>query len=336
MGYATDILLHRAESSLYGELAMSCPSARVPLARPDREAQLEAVLRELERRFGPWMVYRLRDARPVVGERALSLGALSLDLATGIDGAPRGRITELLGPASSGKSTLAFQLLASAQRRGEFVTYIDTAHQANAEQMVCCGVSLSDLLLALPENPTEALEIAALLVQSGGLGCIVLGPTANIGSDPRPTWPSSQLATLNAILSAAPTAVVFVSDAGARSTSAALRHFASLRLGVSPLHPLLHSSGDLLGLRIRVQVLKNKLASPGREVELDLRRDRGIHREADLADLGGAAGVLRAETMGLRFGDHLLGRGRERAIAALEADPALAQELEMEIRRVLA
>jgi len=315
---------------------MSCPSSPVPLAHADREAQLEAVLRELERRFGPWMVYRLRDARPVIGERALSIGALSLDLATGIDGVPRGRITELIGPASSGKSTLAFQLLASAQRRGEFVTYIDTAHQANAEQMVCCGVNLSDLLLTIPENPSEALEIAALLVQSGGLGCIVLGPTADFGSVPRPVWSSSQLAMLNAIMSAAPTAVVFVTDAGARSASTALRHFASLRLGVTPLRPLLHSSGDLLGLRIRVQILKNKLAPPGREVELDLRRDRGIHREADLADLGGATGILRTETMGLRFGDRILGRGRERAIAALEADPALARELEMEIRRVLA
>jgi recombination protein RecA len=299
---------------------------------------LQAVLHELERRFGPWIVYRLKDARPVVADparagRAISSGSLGLDLATGVGGFPRGRIAELVGPPSSGKSLLTFHLLANAQRQGGFVALVDAAHQAGFEQMARCGVDLADLFLVVPESVGEALEVAALLVESGGLDALVVGPLAELigGSLAQARLAAEKIARLNAVLHASPTVVAFVTERGAdppgRPVGRALRHFATLRLQLTPLRPLVHPSGDVLGLRARVETIKNKLAPAPRQVELDLRRDRGIHREAELIDLGLAAGILEEHSLGICFARRVLGQGRARAIAALENDPTLARDL---------
>ncbi len=304
---------------------------------PDREERLQTVLRELERRFGPWIVYRLKDARPTLGDLAISTGSLSLDLATGIGGFPRGRITELIGPASSGKSTLAFHLLANAQRQRGFVTFIDATHQISFDQMKHCGVDLADLFLVVPESAREALEVAALLIESKGLDALVVGSLSDlVGKSARVGQGASRkLARLNAVMHAAPTAVVFLSDDKVRPpmvpVSRALRHFASLRIQITPVRPLLHPSGDVFGLRIRAETVKNKLAPAHRQAAFDVRRERGIHREAELIDLGLARSILEERPLGICFGRHLLGRGRARAIAALECDLALAQDLENRI-----
>ncbi|MGH2448657.1 MAG: hypothetical protein ACRDFS_08665, partial [Chloroflexota bacterium] len=244
------------------------------------------MLTELAKRYGPWIIYRLRDARPALGDASISTGALSLDLAIGAGGIPRGRITELIGPASSGKSTLAFQLLSKAQQQGGFVAYIDARHDAAFDQMARCGVVLSDLFLTIPESAPEALEIATLLIESGGLDALVIAPLDELASSRQL---SERLARLNAVMHASPTAVLFLTEARSeRATSRAMRHFASLRLQLDPLEPLFHSSGDVLGLRVRTKVLKNKLAPPGREAVLELYRAGGIRRAADLLDLGKA------------------------------------------------
>ena len=302
-----------------------------------REERLRIVLHELERRFGPWIVYRLKDARPSVGDLAISSGSLSLDLATGIDGFPRGRITELIGPTSSGKSVLAFHLLANAQRQQGFVTFVDAAHRASFEQMRRCGVNLADLFLVVPESAREALDVAALLAESGGLDALVIGPLTDlIGRSLQAGQKTAEkLARLNAIMHGSPTAVVFLTDEGFRSSivqasipmSRALRHFASLRIKVSPLRPLLHPSGDVFGLRIRAETIKNKLAPARRQVELDVLRERGIHHEAELVDLGLERAILKDGPLGICFDHYLLGRGRTRAIAALEQDPSLARKI---------
>jgi recombination protein RecA len=304
---------------------------------PTREERLQVVLRELERRFGPWIVYRLRDARPALGDLAISSGSLSLDLATGIGGFPRGRIVELIGPASSGKSTLAFHLLANAQRQRGFVTFIDAAHQASFEQMARCGVSLTDLFLVVPQSACEALEVAALLIESRGLDALVVGPLSNlIGVS---LWAgqsaAKRLARLNAVMHTSPTAVVFLTEDKTRPpmtpVSRALRHFASLRIQITPLRPLVHPSGDISGLRIRAETIKNKLAPARRQTEIELLRERGVHREAELIDLGLGWSILEERPLGICFDRHFLGRGRTRAIAALEHDPALAQDLQNRI-----
>ena len=306
--------------------------------RGEHNERLAATLHELERRFGPWIVYRLRDARPTVGgsrgnSGAIGTGALSLDLATGIGGFPRGRISEVIGPTGSGKSVLTFHLLANAQRERGFVTFIDAAHRADFEQMARCGVDLADLFLVVPESVREALDVASLLVESGGLDALVIGPLAGlIGNSHREIWDAAErLGRLNLGLSAAPTAVAFLTDDGAFASNGpylrALRHAASLRLRVTPRQPLLHPSGDVGGLRVRVETIKNRLAPAQRQTELDLRRDRGIHAEADLIDLGLARAAIEERLSGLCFGHYVLGRGRARAIAALERDPSLARAL---------
>jgi recombination protein RecA len=303
-----------------------------------RDRPLQVALQELERRCGPWIVYRLRDARPKVsGSRgdagAISSGALSLDLATGIGGFPRGRIAEVIGPPGSGKSVLTSHLLANAQREHGFVTFIDAAHRADFEQMARCGVDLADLFLVVPENVREALDVASLLVESAGLDALVVGPLAGlIGDSRRDTWDAAErLGRLNLALTASPTAVAFLTDDGTYPSTGpylrALRHTASLRLRVTSRFPLLHPSGDVGGLRVRVETVKNRLAPAQRHTELDLRRDRGIHAEADLIDLGLARAIFEERLSGLCFGQYVLGRGRARAIAALERDTSLAREL---------
>jgi recombination protein RecA len=306
--------------------------------RGERNERLRIALQELERRFGSWIVYRLRDARPrVSGPRgnagAISSGSLSLDLATGIGGFPRGRIAEVIGPSGSGKSVLTFHLLANAQHERGFVTFIDSAHRADFEQMARCGVDLADLFLVVPENVREALEVASLLVESAGLDALVIGPLAGlIGNSHREIWDAvARLGRLNLALSASPTAVAFLTDDGAFPSTGsylrALRHAASLRLRVTPRFPLVHPSGDVGGLRVHVETVKNRLAPAQRHTELDLRRDRGIHSEADLIDLGLAHAVFEERLSGLCFDHNVLGRGRARAIAALERDTSLAQAL---------
>lgn len=320
---------------------------------PDREARLETVLRELERRFGPWIVYRLRDSRrpslgPASGDdaaRVISSGSVGLDHAIGIGGFPRGRIAELIGPPTAGKSILAYHLLANAQRQGGFVTFVDSAHRADFEQMARCGVNLADLFLVVPESVVEAVEVAALLVESGGIDALAIGPLADlIGTSlPKARVAASRLARLNAVMAPAPTAVVFLTDRGSRGNSwiplppwgRALRHFASLRIQLTPLRPLAHPSGDVLGLRVRAEAIKNRLASAERHAELDLRRDRGIYREAELIDVGMSTAVLDERSLGICFGLHLLGRSRARAIATLENDPSLAAMIEREVVEAL-
>src|SRR5262249_43821863 len=183
------------------------------------------------------------------------------------------------------------------------------------------------------------LGAGRLLVEGGGWAAWASAPRAALRGPPRAAGrlPPGPLARLNAALRASPTAVAFVTDqvrAPAFAPAArALRHFATLRLQVTPLRPIAHPSGELLGLRVRAEVAKNKLAAAQRAVELDLRRARGVHREAGLVALGRGAGVLAEGPLGICFGRDLLGRGRARAIATLEDDPGLANAVADAIRR---
>ncbi|HEX5414623.1 MAG TPA: ATPase domain-containing protein [Chloroflexota bacterium] len=315
-----------------------------PASRQVRSERLEAVLRELERRFGPWIVYRLRDGP--LQERAVSAipsGSLALDFALGIGGYPRGRIVEIVGPSGSGKSILAFHLLANAQRQRGFAVYVDAGHRADYEQMARCGISLADLFLVVPESAAEALEVASLLVESHGLDALAFGPLAELVG-PRADLArdtARRLARLNAVLAGAPTSVLFLSadpPTGARRPwpslaplSRALRHFASVRLQTAPVAPVRHASGDILGWRVEVTTIKNKLAPAQRRAVLELRRDRGIHPAADLLDLGLARGIVVETLAGLCLDTHFLGRGRAGALSSLESDPTLANTLREQV-----
>lgn len=316
-------------------------AVHVPEAPGDTQAErLELALAALRERFGEWIVYRLRDARPAVGEKTVSTGSLGLDCATGIGGVPRGRITELYGPPTSGKSTLAGHVLANAQRGGGFAALIDADHATDLDRLRSCGVDLPDLLLAVPQSAREALDIACLLAASGGLDALVLSSVNSLVRGPLGDTRAfaAGLRRLVVELGGAPTAALFLAHtdpswrhtrSGVPSGRRALAHAATLRIACTPLDLITHDSGEVLGLRLCAEVTKNKLAPPHGTAELEVLRDRGIHAAADAFELGLARGLVTTGpgTLGYGFGDAWLGRGRERAIRALDADPALLLEL---------
>lgn len=302
-----------------------------------RAERLERALEALRERFGPWIVYRLAEARPATGQKAVSTGTLGLDRATGVGGVPRGRITELAGPPTSGKGTLAAHVLANAQHHGGFAALIDADHSADLDRLRTCGVDLADLLLAVPRTAREALDIACLLAASGGLDALVLSSANSLAGGPlgAPRTLMAGVQRLVVELFGSPTAAVFLvhtdsSWRSARNPARALAHAATLRITCSPLDLVTHASGEVLGLRLRAEVAKNKLAPPYRAAEFEIRRDRGVHAAAEAFDLGLEEGIIVTGpgTLGYQFGDVWLGRGRGPAVRALDADPTLLSQLQ--------
>ena len=306
-----------------------------------RWERLDEILREIERRFGPWALYRLSQARPKLGKPVIPTGSLTLDLASGVGGIPRGRITELAGPLSSGKRTLAAHILANAQAEHGFAAYIDAAHAFDAERLVRCGVDLPDLLLAIPESMDEALIMIDLLVRSGGLDVVILDalpgaayPQATASRTPLPLLLAQGLRRINAGLRNAPTAVVLVSEeqTSQRTDSRALRHATSLRIALRSAVPLRHPSGVVTALRVRAEIVKNKLAPVASPVSFEVDERVGIRRNAEIVDLALAAGLIESHPLGLIAGAIPLGRTRALAVARLTDDPALAGALEEQVR----
>lgn len=346
---------------------------------------MEGVIDELERRFGPGVVYRLSQARPKVGDLALATGSLGLDRATGIGGVPRGRITEIIGPASSGKTTLAYHLVANAQKDGGLAVFVDAAHSADTEAMARCGVDASELILAVPGTAVEALAMTEILVRSRALDALVFSSLSALFHLPRHNADDGKylamrqsgspvgyllaqaLRKINLSLKGSPTALVFVGTHG-RGTSICLfapearwneantspratdfpahkpvgaalsgrpgrggaysSFYASMRIEMSLLRPIFLAGGDVGGLRVRARVLKSRFNPAAAVAEFDILEERGIHREAELFDLGYALGMITRPSLGFVFQQEFLGKSRERAIAALEKDRGLAGRLE--------
>ena len=288
------------------------------------------------RRLGGGVVSRLRDAPPAGGGGAVPTGSVGLDRATGVGGVPRGRVTELSGPPTCGKSTLAGHALANAQAGGGFAAYIDADHAADLDRLRACGVDLEDLLLAVPQSAREAMDIACLLAASGGLDALVVSSANALVRGPLgdPGAFTVGLRRLVVELGGSPTAAVFLAhiDASWRPSgnpARALAHAASLRVACAPLGLVAHPSGEVLGLRLRAEVAKNKLAAPHGRAELEVLRDRGVHAAAEAFDLGVADGLVAAGpgSLGYSFGGAWLGRGRGPAVRALGADHALLAAL---------
>jgi recombination protein RecA len=343
------------------------PRRRVP-ASSSPEARLDLVdelVRELEARFGPGIIYRLSRARPKLGTAALSTGSLGLDRASGIGGVPRGRLSVFLGGDSSGKTTLACHLLAEAQRDGGLAALIDGEGSADPRSMRACGVDLDDLILASPADAVEALEMAEVLVRCRALDAVVfiggqgpgVGPLSQWRADSaerrgRGAFWSSALRRLNTWLKAAPTAVVIVEDDGGRRTTddgrrqlhsapatgrrppaaAPLSFFASLIVEFRQVRPIFGPGGDLLGLRVRTIVAKNRLAPPGGQAEFEVLSGRGLRRAAEVLEHALALGVVERCSQGLAWGRVFLGRSLAAAQAALEADPELTVAIVAEVR----
>jgi recombination protein RecA len=320
----------------------------------DKNKALDAALSQIERVFGKGSIMRL-GANPVEEIEAISTGSLGLDIALGIGGLPRGRVVEIYGPESSGKTTLALQTIAEAQRRGGICAFIDAEHALDASYARKLGVNIEDLLISQPDTGEQALEIADTLVRSGAIEVLVidsvaaLTPRAEIEGEMGDSLPGMQarlmsqaLRKLTASISRTQCMVIFINQIrmkigvmfGSPETTTggnALKFYASVRLDIRRIGAI-KDRDEVVGNQTRVKVVKNKVAPPFRQVEFDIMYGEGISKNGELLDLGVTAGVVEKSGSWFSYGGERIGQGRENAKNFLKQHPEVAQEIERKIR----
>ncbi len=319
-----------------------------------RQQALQQALKEIVKRYGEGAVMRLGEARHLMVE-AIPTGALSLDIAIGIGGVPRGRITEIFGPEASGKTTLTLHIVAEAQKMGGVAAFIDMEHALDPSYAERIGVDVENLLISQPDTGEQALEIAETLIRSGAVDVVVvdsvaaLVPRAEIEGDMgdaavgmQARLMSQALRKLAGIIQQTKTAMIFTNQLrhkigvmfGSPETTPgglALKFYASVRLDIRRIQAIKLGS-EVIGNRVRVKVVKNKVAPPFRTAEFDIIYNEGISREGDLLDLGVELGIIDKRGSYYAYGDLRLGQGRENAKQFLREHPDLAHEIEMQIR----
>jgi recombination protein RecA len=321
----------------------------------EKEKALELAISQIERRYGKGSVMKLGEAAATPPIEAISTGALSLDLALGVGGIPRGRITEIFGPEASGKTTLGQHIIAEAQKRGGTAAYIDVEHALDPNYAANCGVNVDDLLISQPDAGEEALDITEALVRSGAVDVIVIDSVAalvpraeiegemgdaHVGLQAR--LMSQALRKLAAAIGKSGTAVVFINQLREKvgiifgnpevtPGGRALKFYSSVRIDLRRAETI-KGGGEAIGSHIRAKVVKNKVAPPFRSAEFDIMFDHGISREGSLIDLGVEWGLVKKAGAFFSYGDIRLGQGRESAKQYLGQHPELAQELEQQIR----
>jgi recombination protein RecA len=330
----------------------------------EKGKSLAAALAEIEKSYGKGAIMRLGDKGQIAEVRGLKTGALSLDLALGGKGLPRGRVVEIFGPESSGKTTLTLQVIANCQREGGICAFVDAEHALDPAYARKLGVDLDDLLVSQPDTGEQALEIVETLVRSNAVDVVVIDsvaalvPRAEIEGEMGDSFVGLQarlmsqaLRKLTAAISRSDVLVIFINQIrekigvmfGSPETTTggrALKFYSSCRLDIRRIGQLKEGE-EVIGSRVKVTVVKNKVAPPFRKVEFDILFDRGISYEGDLLDLGVLHGsVLKSGTwMSLKHpkdGEIRLGQGREKARQLLIDNPELARELEAQIRAKLA
>jgi recombination protein RecA len=318
----------------------------------DKSAALERTVQQIEKTYGPGAIMRMDRMRTQI--EGVSTGALSLDLALGGHGLPRGRVVELFGPESSGKTTLALHVAASAQRNGGIAAVIDAEHALDPSWARKCGVNLEKLLVSQPDSGEEALEITEMLVRSASVDVIIIDsvaaliPRAEIEGHMGDTHVALQarlmsqaLRKLTAAVSKTRTLVIFINQIrmkigvmfGNPETTPggrALKFYSSVRLDVRRTTTIKEGE-QAIGNRVKAKVVKNKMAAPFREAEFEIMFDSGISREGDLLDLAQTASIVVKSGAWLSFGDVRLGHGRENAKSFLRDNPDLAGEIEKKI-----
>jgi len=286
---------------------------------------------------------------------AIPSGSLALDLATGVGGIPRGRITEIFGPEASGKTTLAQHVIAEAQKQGGVAAYIDVEHALDPAYADSCGVNVDDLLISQPDTGEEALEITETLIRSGAVDVIVIDSVAalvpraeiegemgdaHVGLQAR--LMSQALRKLAAAIGKSGTAVLFLNQLREKvgivfgnpevtPGGRALKFYSSIRIDLRRVETIMDSN-KAVGSHIKVKVVKNKVAPPFRSAEFDIMFGQGISREGNLVDLGVELGLVKKAGSFFSYGDVRLGQGRENAKQYLSQNPELAQEIEQQIR----
>ncbi|MBA2275131.1 MAG: recombinase RecA [Chloroflexi bacterium] len=323
-------------------------------ATGERSKAVDAAILSIEKQFGRGSIMKLGSSERQQVE-AISTGAIALDLALGVGGLPRGRITEIFGPESSGKTTLCQHVLAEAQKKGGTVAFIDVEHALDPTYARACGVNVDELLVSQPDTGEQALEITETLIRSGGVDCVVLDsvaalvPRAEIEGEMGDSFMGIQarlmsqaLRKLTGAVSRSNTALVFTNQLrekigvmfGNPETTPggrALKFYASVRLDIRRIETL-KSGTDSIGSRVRVKVVKNKVAAPFRMAEFDVMYGEGISKEGGLLDVGVASDVVTKTGAWFTYGDVRLGQGREQAKDFLRQNRDVTQQLETEIR----
>ena len=321
----------------------------------EREKALELAIGQIEKRFGKGSIMKLGESGMPSAVEAIPSGALALDLALGVGGIPKGRITEIFGPESSGKTTLAQHIIAEAQKRGGTVAYIDAEHALDPSYAAKCGANVDDLLISQPDTGEQALEIAEALVRSHAIDVIVIDSVAalvpqieiegemgdaHVGLQAR--LMSQALRKLAAAISRSGTALIFINQLREKvgiifgnpevtPGGRALKFYSSVRVDLRRVENL-KQGNEVIGNHVRAKVVKNKVAPPFRTAEFDIMFDHGISREGNLIDLGVEQGLIKKAGAFFSYGEVRLGQGRESAKKYLAQNPALAQEIEEKIR----
>jgi len=321
----------------------------------DRQKALESALAQIERQFGKGSIMRLGAENPVMEIEATSTGSLGLDLALGIGGLPKGRIIEIYGPESSGKTTLTLHVVAEEQKKGGVCAFVDAEHALDPLYARKLGVNLDDLLISQPDTGEQALEIVDTLVRSGAVSLVVvdsvaaLTPKAELEGDMGEATVGAQarlmsqaMRKLTASISRSNCMVIFINQIrmkigvmfGNPETTTggnALKFYASVRLDIRRIGAI-KDRDEVVGNATRVKVVKNKVAPPFKQVEFDIMYGEGISKTGELIDLGVKAGVVEKSGAWFSYGDERIGQGRENAKQFLRDNPAVAAEIEARIR----
>jgi len=321
----------------------------------DKQRALEAALAQIDRAFGKGSVMKLGDKGKIVEIESISTGSLGLDLALGIGGLPKGRVVEIYGPESSGKTTLALHVVAEVQKEGGTAAFIDAEHALDPSYAHKLGVNLDDLLVSQPDTGEQALEITDTLVRSGAVDVIVidsvaaLTPKAEIEGEMGDSLPGLQarlmsqaLRKLTASISKSGTLVIFINQIrmkigvmyGSPETTTggnALKFYASVRLDIRRIGSV-KLRDEIIGNNVRVKVVKNKVAPPFREVEFDIMYGLGISKLGEIIDLGVKAGVVEKSGSWFSYNSQRIGQGRDNAREFLKANPDMAAEIEKAVR----
>jgi len=321
----------------------------------DKTKALDAALSQIERSFGKGSIMRLGKNQQAVEIETVSTGSLGLDIALGVGGLPRGRVVEIYGPESSGKTTLTLHVIAEAQKKGGVCAFIDAEHALDPVYARKLGVNLEDLLISQPDTGEQALEITDTLVRSGAVDVLVidsvaaLTPRAEIDGEMGDSQPGLQarlmsqaLRKLTASISRSHTMVIFINQIrmkigvmyGSPETTTggnALKFYASVRLDIRRIGSI-KDREEVTGNQTRVKVVKNKVAPPFKQVEFDIMYGEGVSKTGELVDLGVKAGVVEKSGAWFSYDSQRLGQGRENAKTFLKANPAVADKIEKAIR----
>ena len=326
--------------------------------RTERTKALDMAVGQIEKQFGKGAIMRLGQKGAILPIDSIPTGAISLDFALGIGGMPRGRVVEIFGPESSGKTTLALQVIAQAQKLGGMAAFVDAEHALDATYASKLGVKLDDLLVSQPDNGEQALEIVEMLVRSGGVDVVVvdsvaaLVPRAEIEGEMgdaqvglQARLMSQALRKLTGVVSKSKTCLVFINQLrekigvmfGNPETTTggrALKFYASIRVDIRRIASI--KDGDVvIGGRTRVKVVKNKVAPPFREAEFDILYGEGISREGDMLDMAVERKIVDKSGTWFAYNGERLGQGRENAKQFLRDHPETAQTLEDRLRKEL-